>query len=81
MMTEQARKTKHKAMPEWAEGLYYTRGSSPKPSPTTTMSLCSSSAGAKTTAWCPSPSRLMIEGLKIIEDEEHEDSTEAPVEG
>jgi hypothetical protein len=26
MMVEQARKTKHKAIPEWAEGLYYNQG-------------------------------------------------------
>jgi hypothetical protein len=25
-MTEQARKIKHKAIPEWAEGLYYNEG-------------------------------------------------------
>ena len=25
-MTEQARKIRHKAMPEWAEGLYYNKG-------------------------------------------------------
>ena len=25
-MTEQARKIKHKAIPEWAEGLYYNKG-------------------------------------------------------
>jgi hypothetical protein len=26
MMVEQARKIKHKAIPEWAEGLYYNQG-------------------------------------------------------
>ena len=26
MMTEQARKIKHKAIPEWAEGIYYNEG-------------------------------------------------------
>jgi hypothetical protein len=26
MMTEQARNIKHKAIPEWAEGLYYNKG-------------------------------------------------------
>ena len=26
MVTEQARKIKHKAVPEWAEGLYYNEG-------------------------------------------------------
>ena len=26
MITEQARKIKHKAIPEWAEGLYYNEG-------------------------------------------------------
>ena len=26
MMAEQARKIKHKAIPEWAEGLYYNQG-------------------------------------------------------
>jgi hypothetical protein len=26
MTTEQARKIKHKAIPEWAEGLYYNEG-------------------------------------------------------
>jgi hypothetical protein len=26
MVTEQARKIKHKAIPEWAEGLYYNAG-------------------------------------------------------
>jgi len=26
MVTEQARKIKHKAIPEWAEGLYYNEG-------------------------------------------------------
>jgi hypothetical protein len=26
MMAEQARKIKHKAIPEWAEGLYYNAG-------------------------------------------------------
>jgi hypothetical protein len=26
MTTEQARKIKHKAIPEWAEGLYYNKG-------------------------------------------------------
>ena len=26
MMTEQARKIKHRAIPEWAEGLYYNSG-------------------------------------------------------
>jgi hypothetical protein len=26
MVTEQARKIKHKAIPEWAEGLYYNKG-------------------------------------------------------
>jgi hypothetical protein len=26
MMTEQARRIKHKAIPEWAEGLYYNTG-------------------------------------------------------
>jgi hypothetical protein len=26
MVTEQARKVKHRAVPEWAEGLYYNKG-------------------------------------------------------
>jgi hypothetical protein len=26
MTTEQARKIKHKAIPEWAEGIYYNKG-------------------------------------------------------
>ena len=26
MTTEQARKIKHKAIPEWADGLYYNKG-------------------------------------------------------
>ena len=26
MMTEQARTIKHKAIPEWAEGIYYNKG-------------------------------------------------------
>ena len=29
-MTEQARKIRHKAMPEWAEGLYYNSGMFPR---------------------------------------------------
>jgi hypothetical protein len=53
-MSEQARKIEHEAIPEWAEGLYYSKGSSPKRSSTTTTRPSTSRSGARTVAWCAS---------------------------
>jgi hypothetical protein len=73
-MTEQARKIRHKAMPEWAEGLYYSSG---------LMSevLVYHDEEAIYIEHKGKDSGIvrftfeMIEGLKVVEDEgEHEDA-------
>jgi hypothetical protein len=59
-MSEQARKIRHKAMPEWAEGLYYNSGLFHEV-------LVYHDEEAIYFE--------MLEGLKIVEDEgEHEDA-------
>ena len=46
-MSEQARKVKNKAIPEWAEGLYYNKGLFSEVLVTMTTRPSTSSAGAR----------------------------------
>jgi hypothetical protein len=72
--TEQARKIKHKAIPEWAEGLYYNKG-------LYSEVLVYHDEGAIYLEHKGRESGVvrltfeMIEGLKVVE-EQHEDSTQ-----
>jgi hypothetical protein len=66
-MTEQARKIKHKAIPEWAEGLYYNKGIFNE------VLVYHDDEGKE--SGIVRFTFEMIEGLKIVEDEEeNEDS-------
>jgi len=73
-MTEQARKIKHKAIPEWAEGLYYNKGIFNE----VLVYHDDESVYIKHKGKESGIVRFtfeMIEGLKIVEDEEeNEDS-------
>ena len=70
-MSEQARKVKHKAIPEWAEGLYYNKG-------LITEVLVYHDEEAIYFECRGNDSGIvrfdfeMIEGLKIVEDEAEE---------
>jgi hypothetical protein len=69
MMTEQARKIKHKAIPEWAEGLYYNTGLfSEVLVYHDDESIYFECRGKDSGVVCFTFE--MIEGLKIVEDEE-----------
>jgi hypothetical protein len=74
MITEQARKIKHKAIPEWAEGLYYNKGIFSEvllyhDDESVYIEHKGKESGIVRFTF------EMIEGLKIIEDEgEREDS-------
>jgi hypothetical protein len=72
-MTEQARKIKHKAIPEWAEGLYYNKGIFSEilvyhDDESVYIEHKGKESGIVRFSF------EMIEGLKVVEDEEeHED--------
>ena len=73
-MSEQARKISHKAIPEWAEGLYYNSGMFSEilvyhDDESIYIEHRGKESGVVRFTF------EMIEGLKIVEDEaEHEDS-------
>ena len=73
-MTEQARKIRHKAMPEWAEGLYYNSGMFHEvlvyhDEEAIYFERLGKEDGVVRFTF------EMLEGLKIVEDEgEHEDA-------
>jgi hypothetical protein len=73
-MTEQARKIRHKAMPEWAEDLYYNKGLfSEVLVYHDDESIYFEHKGRESAV--VRFTFEMIEGLKIVEDEgEHEDA-------
>jgi hypothetical protein len=72
-MTEQARNIKHKAIPEWAEGLYYNKGIFNEilvyhDDESVYIEHKGKESGIVRFSF------QMIEGLKVVEDEEeHED--------
>ena len=74
MITEQARKIKHKAIPEWADGLYYNKGIFNEilvyhDDESVYIEHKGKESGIVRFTF------EMLEGLKIVEDEEeHEDS-------
>ena len=74
-MSEQARKIEHEAIPQWAEGLYYSKGLFQKCSSTTTMKLSSWRPGARKAAWCASLEMLQTLG-EVIEEEQEEEEEE-----
>jgi hypothetical protein len=72
-MSEQARKVKNKAIPEWAEGLYYNSGLFSEvlvyhDDESIYFEHKGKESGVVRFTF------EMIEGLKIVEEEEHEDS-------
>jgi hypothetical protein len=72
-MSEQARKIRHNAMPEWAEGLYYNSGLFSEvlvyhDDESIYFEHKGKESGVVRFTF------EMIEGLKIVEEEEHEDS-------
>jgi hypothetical protein len=72
-MSEQARKVKNKAIPEWAEGLYYNSGLFSEvlvyhDEESIYFEHKGKESGVVRFTF------EMIEGLKIVEEEEHEDS-------
>jgi hypothetical protein len=74
MMAEQAQKIKHKAVPEWAEGLYYNKGIFSEAlvyhdEESIYFECRGKDSGVVRYTF------EMIEGLKIVEEEEHEDSS------
>jgi hypothetical protein len=75
MTTEQARKIKHKAIPEWAEGLYYNAG-------IFSEALVYHDDEAIYFECRGKEDGLvrytfdMIEGLRMVEEEEHEGSAQ-----
>jgi hypothetical protein len=75
MMTEQARKIKHKAIPEWAEGIYYNKGLYSEvlvyhDDEAIYLEHKGRDDGVVRFTF------EMIEGLKIVEEEEEADSQE-----
>jgi hypothetical protein len=76
-MTEQARKIRHKSMPEWAEGLYYNSGMFHE----VLIYHDDEAIYVEHLGKDDGVVRLtfeMLEGLKIVEDEaEHEDSPQS----
>ena len=69
-MTEQARKIKHKAIPEWADGLYYNKGIFNE----ILVYHDDESVYIEHKGKESGIVRFTFEGLKIVEDEEeHED--------
>jgi hypothetical protein len=74
-MTEQARNIKHKAIPEWAEGLYYNKGVFNEilvyhDDESVYVEHKGQQSGIVRFTF------EMIEGLKIVEEEESADSKE-----
>ncbi len=74
-MTEQARNIKHKAIPEWAEGLYYNKGLFNEilvyhDDESVYVEHKGQQSGIVRFTF------EMIEGLKIVEEEESADSKE-----
>jgi hypothetical protein len=72
-MSEQARKIRHKSMPEWAEGLYYNKGIFSEvlvyhDDESLYIEHKGKESGVVRFTFD------MIEGLKIVEEEEREDS-------
>ena len=72
-MSEQARKIRHKAMPEWAEGLYYNSGMFSEilvyhDDESIYVEHLGKQSGVVRFSF------EMIEGLKIVEEEESADS-------
>jgi hypothetical protein len=73
MMTEQARNIKHKAIPEWAEGLYYNKGIFSEVLVYYDDEFIYIEHKGKENGIVRFTFE-MIEGLKIVEEEEHEDA-------
>ena len=73
MMAEQAQKIKHKAVPEWAEGLYYKGIFSEALVYHDDESIYFECRGKD--SGVVRYTFEMIEGLKIVEEVEHEDSS------
>jgi hypothetical protein len=74
MMAEQPQKIKHKAVPEWAEGLYYNKGLFSEAlvyhdDESIYFECRGKDSGVVRYTF------EMIEGLKIVEEEVHEDSS------
>jgi len=72
-MTEQARKVKNKVIPEWAEGLYYNSGLMKEvlvyhDDEAIYVEHLGKESGVVRLTF------EMIEGLKIVEETEHEDT-------
>ena len=72
-MTEQAKKVKYKNIPEWAEGLYYNKGIFSEilvyhDEESVYIEHKGKESGIVRFTF------EMLEGLRIMEDEEHEDS-------
>jgi hypothetical protein len=75
IMTEQARKVKNKAIPEWAQGLYYNKGMFAEvlvyyDEESIYFECRGKDSGIVRFTF------EMIEGLKIVEEEESANSTE-----
>jgi hypothetical protein len=72
--TEQARKIKHKAIPEWAEGLYYNKGIFSEALVYHDEEAIYFECRGKDDGLVRYTLE-MIEGLRIVEEEKDEDST------
>ena len=72
MTTEQARKIKHKAVPEWAEGLYYNKGIFSEALVYHDESIYFECRGKDDGV--VRYTFEMMEGLRVVEEEEHEAS-------
>jgi len=73
-MGEQARNIKHKAIPEWAEGLYYNKGIFSEVLVYYDDEFIYIEHKGKESGVVLRFTFEMIEGLKIAEEEEHEDA-------
>jgi hypothetical protein len=58
-MSEQVRKIKHEAVPQWAQGLYYNKGLFSEALIYHDEELSTSRSGVRTAAWCASPLRCL----------------------
>ena len=74
-MSEQARKVKHKAIPEWAEGLYYNKGLISEVLVYYDEEAIYFECRGKDDGLVRYTFEI-IEGLGIVEKEQHEDSTQ-----
>jgi hypothetical protein len=73
-MSEQARKVKNKAIPEWAQGLYYSSGLFSEVLVYHDEESIYFEHRGRDSAVVRFTFE-MIEGLRMVEEEEHEDST------